>query len=44
MLKFEVTVTGDTREDLELALDEMLRRGGEGAAPPAMVPGSIILR
>lgn len=32
MLKLEVTVTGETREDLELALDEILRRVGEGTA------------
>jgi hypothetical protein len=30
MLKLEVTITGATREDLELALDEILRRVGEG--------------
>ena len=32
MLKLEVTITGATREDLELALDEILCRVGEGTA------------
>ena len=30
MLKLEAPITGETREDLELALDEILRRVGEG--------------
>ena len=30
MLKLEVTITGETREDLELALDEILGRVGDG--------------
>jgi hypothetical protein len=30
MLQLDVTLTGETREDMELALDEILRRVGEG--------------
>ena len=30
MMKLEVTITGNTREDLELALDDFLTRVGGG--------------
>jgi hypothetical protein len=30
MLQLDVTITGETCEDLELALDDILRRVGEG--------------